>query len=178
MATPTRPPPLSPDMQVPPPSTQLPGDISHFDQLEGPPLPCGGAQAGEAAALPPEGDSAAGPALCWAPSGLNSFQRCPKWRVRSWGVSVSSWTPFTSVSRVILNALASVCVCERVCELHAPVQLLCKVLRAELSLWAPRTLDRSQSTRLNCSIEKSPDRETRVLDPNLTCFWVSAVPWT
>ena len=27
--------------------------------------------------FPPEGDPTAGPALCWAPSGLNGFQRCP-----------------------------------------------------------------------------------------------------
>ncbi|KAJ8781652.1 hypothetical protein J1605_010910 [Eschrichtius robustus] len=40
-------PPERADTQVPPPSTQLPSDISHFDQPEGPPLPCSGAQAAQ-----------------------------------------------------------------------------------------------------------------------------------
>ena len=53
---------------------------------------------------------------------------------------------------MILNALASVCVCVcvcvfvcvhvHVCELHTPVQMLCKVLRAELSLLGPKSLGR------------------------------------
>lgn len=162
-------PPSSPDRWLPPPPTPLQSDVGHFHQLRAPPFPCSRSRAGSQAAWA----SLPRVTLFWAPSGLHGLQLQPRWKVQTPVVGASSWSQFTSFSRVTLNALVSACQCAL---RTRPAALQASEGRNKVCLLSPKNLRPISARPQGELLSKEAPWQAGLMWGQIARFWASTAP--